>query len=94
MTTPNQVSMASKLTLLTRDQFQAFQQAPGLYPAHITALLPEDLRRIASECGLVDAEIRYTDAGRTPMSSHVWPAALGARGRWFSDNVILVARRP
>jgi glycosyltransferase involved in cell wall biosynthesis/2-polyprenyl-3-methyl-5-hydroxy-6-metoxy-1,4-benzoquinol methylase len=94
VTTPNQISLMSKLYLVTKNQFHAFQTAPGLYPAHITALVPEDLRRIAEECGLADIEIRYTDEGRVPFSSWRWPATLGARGRWFSDNVILVARRP
>lgn len=42
VTTPNQLSLLSKLTLIWKNQFNAFQQAPGLYPAHITALLEID----------------------------------------------------
>jgi glycosyltransferase involved in cell wall biosynthesis len=53
-----------------------------------------DLRRITQECGLVDVEITYTGFGRIPLTAAHWPRRLGARGRWFSDNVILVARRP
>jgi glycosyltransferase involved in cell wall biosynthesis/2-polyprenyl-3-methyl-5-hydroxy-6-metoxy-1,4-benzoquinol methylase len=94
VTTPNQLSLTSKLYLVTRNQFHAFQEAPGLYPAHITALVEADLRRIARECGLVDVDIRYTDQGRVPLTSLSWPRRLGARGRWFSDNVVMVARRP
>jgi glycosyltransferase involved in cell wall biosynthesis/2-polyprenyl-3-methyl-5-hydroxy-6-metoxy-1,4-benzoquinol methylase len=94
VTTPNQLSLMSKLNLLVRNQFYDFQEAPGLYPAHITALLEEDLRRIAKESGLTNVEIRYTDHGRIPLTSRHWPSRLGARGRWFSDNVVMVARRP
>ncbi|HVE84614.1 MAG TPA: methyltransferase domain-containing protein [Myxococcales bacterium] len=92
LTTPNQLSLLSKLTLLTRNQFNAFQEAPGLYPAHITALVEEDLRRIARECGLEEIEIRYSGSGRVPFTRAHWPFGLG--GRAFSDNVALRARRP
>lgn len=94
LTTPNQLSLTSKIFFLTRHQFHAFQEAPGLYPSHITALVEEDLRRIAHECGFIDIEIHFTDCGRIPLTSKRWPLALGARGRWFSDNVLLTARRP
>jgi 2-polyprenyl-3-methyl-5-hydroxy-6-metoxy-1,4-benzoquinol methylase len=94
VTTPNQLSLMSKISLVVRNQFHAFQQAPGLYPAHITALVEEDLRRIAREAGLTDVEVRYTDRGRGPLTSWTWPHWAGARGRWFSDNVVMLARRP
>ncbi len=92
VTTPNQLSLLSKLTLLTRNQFNAFQEAPGLYPAHLTALLEVDLRRIAREAGLVEVEIHYSGFGRIPFTARAWPRPLG--GRAFSDNVALLARRP
>lgn len=92
LTTPNQLSLLSKLTLLTRNQFSAFQEAPGLYPAHLTALLEVDLRRIARESGLEEIEIRYADFGRIPFTGARWPGPL--RGRAFSDHVALRARRP
>ena len=94
VTTPNQLSLASKLHLVVNDEFLAFKEAPGLYPAHITALVETDLRRIARECGLVDIQFRYTDRGRIPLTAVSWPSRLGARGRWFSDNVVMVASRP
>jgi SAM-dependent methyltransferase len=94
VTTPNQLSLASKLHLVVNDEFLAFKEAPGLYPAHITALVEKDLRRIARECGLVDIQFRYTDRGRIPLTAVSWPSRLGARGRWFSDNVVMVAKRP
>jgi 2-polyprenyl-3-methyl-5-hydroxy-6-metoxy-1,4-benzoquinol methylase len=89
VTTPNQLSLLSKLTLVVKNEFNAFQKSTGLYPAHITALLEQDLRNIAAECGLERVEIRYTDAGRIPFTRFHWPTRLGLRGRWFSDNVLL-----
>jgi 2-polyprenyl-3-methyl-5-hydroxy-6-metoxy-1,4-benzoquinol methylase len=93
VTTPNQLSLLSKLTLVFKNQFNAFQETPGCYPAHITALLEIDLQRIAAECQLTDIQIHYTDAGRMPGGSRNWPRFLGCKGRLFSDNVILVARK-
>jgi 2-polyprenyl-3-methyl-5-hydroxy-6-metoxy-1,4-benzoquinol methylase len=92
VTTPNQLSALSFLTLHVKGHFQAFAERPGLYPAHITALLEIDLLRIAKECGLIDARIRYTDSGRIPGTPRHWPRPL--RGRLFSDNLLLEARRP
>jgi 2-polyprenyl-3-methyl-5-hydroxy-6-metoxy-1,4-benzoquinol methylase len=90
VTTPNQLSLLSKVTLLIKNNFNAFQD--GSYPAHLTALLPIDLVRIARECGLAGPELRYTDEGRVPFTARHWPGFL--RGRAFSDNVLLMARRP
>lgn len=92
VSTPNQLSLLSKLTLVVKNQFNAFQEAPGLYPAHLTALLEIDLLRIARECGLAEPTIRYTNSGRIPFTPISWPRWL--RGRPFSDNVILIARKP
>jgi SAM-dependent methyltransferase len=92
ITTPNQLSLLSKLTLVVKNQFNAFTERPGSYPAHISALLEVDLIRIARECGLVDAAIHYTNSGRIPGTGRPWPLGLG--GRAFSDNVLLEARRP
>lgn len=98
VTTPNQLSLASVLCLLGRGQFQWFQRAPGLYPAHITALLPMDLERIAAECGLEHIALDYSAAGRVPFSARPWPSVVGAprgpRGRLFSDNVLVRGRKP
>jgi len=93
VTTPNQLSLLSKMTFLLRGQFNAFQEAPGLYPAHRTALLEIDLLRLARECGLHDIQIRYTNHGRIPGTKTHWPAWLGLRGRAFSDNVLASAVR-
>ncbi len=98
VTTPNQLSLLSKLTLLTKNEFVQFQERPGLYPAHITALLEVDLVRMCRENGLEDVAVRYTGRGRIPFTPRDWPALLrahsGAKGRAFSDNVLVIARRP
>jgi 2-polyprenyl-3-methyl-5-hydroxy-6-metoxy-1,4-benzoquinol methylase len=90
VTTPNQLSLLSKMTLVLKNQFNAFQD--GSYPAHLTALLGIDLLRIAMESGLVEPTIHYTNSGRIPFTSIHWPRWL--RGRLFSDNVLLLARKP
>jgi SAM-dependent methyltransferase len=98
VTTPNQLSLASLLCLAKRGQFQYFQEGPGLYPAHISALLPVDLERIFKECGLEQVELLYSADGRVPFSERRWPARFvgtrGARGRLFSDNVLVRGRKP
>ena len=93
ITTPNQLSLLSKLTLVLKNEFNAFQEAPGLYPAHRTALLECDLHRIAREANLQDAQIEYSDSGRVPGMSRNWPAWRCFRGRAWSDNVLLSARK-
>ena len=91
MTTPNQLSLLSLLTLLLKQRFSAFQDSS--YPAHITALLEVDLRRIAAECGLEAIEVRYAGEGRIPGSGRHYPAGLSAAfPRLLSDNVVLIGR--
>ncbi|HTJ10200.1 MAG TPA: methyltransferase domain-containing protein [Candidatus Binataceae bacterium] len=90
VTTPNQLSLLSKMTLVLKNQFNAFQS--GSYPAHLTALLEIDLVRIARECGLAEPAIHYTNSGRIPFTPTHWPRWLG--GRLFSDNIILIAHKP
>jgi 2-polyprenyl-3-methyl-5-hydroxy-6-metoxy-1,4-benzoquinol methylase len=91
MTTPNQLSLLSLLTLLLKQRFSAFQDPS--YPAHITALLEVDLRRIAAECGLEAVEVRYSGEGRIPGTATHYPAAVSAAfPRLLSDNVVLIGR--
>jgi 2-polyprenyl-3-methyl-5-hydroxy-6-metoxy-1,4-benzoquinol methylase len=87
VTTPNQLSLLSKLTLVLKNRFNAFTDRD--YPAHITSLLESDLRRIAAECGLTDIQVGFTDNGRIPGTALSWPKTLGLRGRTFSDNILL-----
>lgn len=97
VTTPNQLSLASKLCLVLKNEFVQFQERPGLYPAHLSALLEIDLVRLARENALTNVEIAYTGVGRIPLTSRRWPRWLpthgGWRGRLFSDNVLLIARK-
>jgi 2-polyprenyl-3-methyl-5-hydroxy-6-metoxy-1,4-benzoquinol methylase len=92
VSTPNQVSLLSLLTVVTKHRFNAFQDRD--YPAHRTALLEIDLRRIAEECRLVRVETRFTARGRLPFMSVHYPRWL-ARGfpRALSDNVLLVGQK-
>lgn len=93
ITTPNQVSILSKLTLLVKNSFNAFTDSS--YPAHITALLELDLRRIATECGWQDTTIRFTEDGRIPGTSRHWPRWISRRfPRAMSDNICLSGRKP
>lgn len=98
ITTPNQLSGASLLCLLARGQFQWFQEFPGSYPEHLSALLEIDLIRIARECGLADVDIMYSGSGRVPFTPRHWPAPLqakrGSLARLFSDNILVCGRKP
>lgn len=89
ISTPNQISLSSKLCLLLRSQFQQFQDS--CYPAHITALLPIDLLRITAEAGFACTSIIYTDDGRIPGTNIRWQAIPFLTGKWFSDNLAIVA---
>jgi len=92
VTTPNQLSLLSKFTLVVKNRFNAFQDVH--YPAHLTALLEIDLLRIAGEAGLIDSRIVYSKSGRivfTPWHypgwlSRIWPRAM-------SDNVCMFGWR-
>jgi len=87
LTTPNQLSLLSKLTLIVKGRFNAFTETS---PGPISALLESDLVSIARECGLTDIAVRYTDSGRIPGTARHWPRCFG--GRAFSDNILLIAR--
>lgn len=91
VTTPNQLSWLSLLTLVARGQFNQFQEAPGLYPAHITHLLEADMIHIARECGLTGPRIVYSNEGRLPFTRFHWPRIF--RGQRFSDNLMMVATK-
>jgi len=93
VTTPNQLSALSLATLVVKHQFSQFQD--GSYPAHLTALLEVDLRRIAQESGLVDAACAFSLQGRVPLTARHWPAPVARLfPRAASDNVLMIARRP
>jgi 2-polyprenyl-3-methyl-5-hydroxy-6-metoxy-1,4-benzoquinol methylase len=92
VTTPNQLSVLSLLCLIVKNRFVAFQDA--LYPVHRTALLPIDLIRMATECGLSRAELAFTCSGRIPLTGAHYPEAVSRMfPQALSDNVLLVAQR-
>jgi 2-polyprenyl-3-methyl-5-hydroxy-6-metoxy-1,4-benzoquinol methylase len=92
VTTPNQLSLLSLLTLVVKRRFQAFQDSQ--YPAHLTALLEIDLRRIAAECGLAKIEIDYSLAGRIPGTAKHYPRWLSELfPRVLSENILMIAQR-
>lgn len=92
VTTPNQLSLLSLMTLVFKQRFSAFQDAH--YPAHVTALLEVDLRRIAVECGLTEIEVAYTHQGRVVLTSQHYPRTLTRLApRLFSDNLLLTGRK-
>lgn len=93
VTTPNQLSLLSLLTLVMKQRFSAFQDSH--YPAHRTALLESDLRRAAAAAGLDVLETVFTGSGRLPLSAWHYPSAVAALApRWLSDNMAVIARRP
>lgn len=95
MTTPNNQSLRSQLSLLVNGHFVAFLDS--CYPAHITALLECDLRRIFAETGFESPVFSYTNEGGIPkMPGLKWQkVSLGLlRGRLFSDNLVLSTRKP
>ena len=92
LTTPNQLSLLSLLTLMIKGRFSAFQDVH--YPAHRTALLEVDLRRIAAECCLKHAAIRYSRQGRLVLTPWHYPAFLSKLFlRALSDNLLMIGQK-
>jgi len=95
LSTPNQESLRSYITLITSGHFAAFRDRS--YPAHITALLRQDFIRLCKETSFVAPNFRYADVGRIPMlTSYCWQQfSCGLlRGRLFSDNLVIYTRKP
>jgi 2-polyprenyl-3-methyl-5-hydroxy-6-metoxy-1,4-benzoquinol methylase len=92
VTTPNQLSGLSLLTLAVRNRFSAFHDRH--FPTHRTALLESDLQRAAREAGLATIAIAYTLHSRIPLTPWHHPKPFAALfPRLLSDNVMLVARK-
>ncbi len=93
VTTPNQLSFLSVLTLVVKGRFSAFQDVQ--YPTHLTALLEVDLRRMAGEVGLVDVDIAYSLQGRIVLTPWHYPRLVSRLvPRLGSDNVLMIGRKP
>jgi 2-polyprenyl-3-methyl-5-hydroxy-6-metoxy-1,4-benzoquinol methylase len=94
LTTPNQESIRSLASLILRGHHVAFLDES--YPAHLTALVRRDLERLCMEAGFAPPAFSYTDSGAVPKWTSVTWQQLSRgllRGRWFSDNVVLVTSR-
>ncbi len=92
VTTPNQLSLLSIATLLFKNRFGAFQDAH--YPAHLTALLEVDLRRIGNESRLTDLSVEYSLSGRVVCTAKHYPKSLARRlPRACSDNLLLIGQK-
>jgi len=94
VSTKNHLSLLSKVNLLIKNRFVALKDRADYYPTSMNALLEINLVRMAHECRLTDLRVIYTNDGRIPFSALRWPGLLGLRGRHFSDNVLLVGRKP
>ena len=94
LTTPNQESLRSILSLWFRGHHVAFLD--GSYPAHITPLVRMDLTRLCAEHGFAAPEFRYTNAGGVPGAPAIsWQQVSAGllKGRRFSDNLGMISRR-
>jgi 2-polyprenyl-3-methyl-5-hydroxy-6-metoxy-1,4-benzoquinol methylase len=92
VTTPNQLSLLSLVTLAAKRRFSAFQDVH--YPAHRTALLESDLRRIFAASGLESVAVEYSLHGRLPLTSWHYPNALGRLlPSALSDNLLIIGRQ-
>lgn len=94
LTMPNQESIRSYVGLLIGGHFTQF--LGNCYPAHITALLRLDLRRLCAETGFGTPAFFYTNHGGIPKLPRLsWQkVSFGLlRGRLFSENVGMVAQK-
>ena len=81
LTTPNNESLRSVLSLFFRGHFIAF--VGDTYPAHITALLRSDLERALAEAGLRTERFFYTDEGAIPRLTRVtWQSGQRRKASW------------
>ena len=94
VTTPNQESLRSLLSLFVRGHHVDFLD--GSYPAHITALVRTDFVRLCAENGFERPQVHYSNAGGLPGAPYVsWQQVSAGllKGRLFSDNVAMVSRK-
>ena len=92
--TPNNESWRSIVSFVVRGHFAAFTGAS--YPAHITALLQQDMIRILTEAGFRDISFSYTNDGGLPGKPAItWQqVSCGLlKGRRYSDNVVCAATK-
>jgi 2-polyprenyl-3-methyl-5-hydroxy-6-metoxy-1,4-benzoquinol methylase len=94
ISTPNNESWRALLALAVRGHFVAFGDTS--YPAHITALVRQDLDHALAEAGFIERSFCFTEVGGIPgLPSRTWQSLPGFRGQGlrFSDNLIVTARK-
>lgn len=92
LSTPNLISLTSKLSFLVRGYHSAF--GPKNYPAHITPIHPIDFERMLSEAGFESIYFHSFGQGRIPGTGFFWPSLGGILKKpLFSDNLIVAAKK-
>lgn len=93
ISTPNNESITSLLSLVLRGYFSAF--ADACYPAHITPILTIDALRMFNEVGLTAPRIIWSQSGRMPGTKLYWPTLIGHcfGWKWVSDNFFIRANK-
>ena len=92
LTTPNQESVRSLLSLAVRGHFVDFLDSS--YPLHITPLVRKDLGRLCAENGFEPPRFRYTTRGSLPAAPNMSWQQISAgylTGRLFSDTVAMIS---
>lgn len=91
MTTPNQESLRSLLSLVFGTHFAAFVE--GAYPLHITALIRKDLEHLCLETGFASPEFAFDNSGSIPKFPWLRFENFGLKGRLFSDGIAIVTKK-
>jgi 2-polyprenyl-3-methyl-5-hydroxy-6-metoxy-1,4-benzoquinol methylase len=94
LSTPNNESFRSLLSLFVRGHFIAF--GPENYPAHLTPLLRADITRVLQEAGFRDIQLTFSEYGVVPkLTSIAWQQISKRlfRGVRYSDNMICLAEK-
>lgn len=81
ISTPHNLNLIARLLFLCKGQHRFFQDYS--YPAHITALLPVDIERIAGETGFRILSTHYNYFDVLP----VWKRSFSIRSPLFSNSI-------
>src|SRR6478735_1697673 len=88
LTTPSNDCITSRLSLLMRGYYPAFNDRDYRESGHITPILEIDLRRMAAEAKYSKAEFFYPLDGRLPKLKATWQQFLPKlRGKLWSDSL-------
>jgi 2-polyprenyl-3-methyl-5-hydroxy-6-metoxy-1,4-benzoquinol methylase len=94
LSTPNNESFRSLLSLLVRGHFIAF--GPENYPAHLTPLLRTDIARVLKEAGFRNVQFTFSEYGVVPKLTFIAWQRISKRffsGVRYSDNVLCLAEK-